>query len=583
MNKDIIYVAEEDDITTIIADLKSTKQKIVAIVPPKENIRVFCSSINIKLIAKTAREFEKVVVFVTEEPTIMRLAMNSHIPIAPNLKSRPVIPSETDITSTKLAKTSNEKSSKKDILEDFVKEPESASKVFDTRKTDDDDNDSKKDENLEKKPKKHSSDFLDEDEETEDELEKSENKETSDKNPKKKKRHFIDLSTTKNKIIFFSILGVVVIGFLVWAIFFSASATVNLTVKTTSNSFSESVTFSTKLADEDPESGKFALNEEKYVIEGEKVAFTATGKKDVGEKATGEITVYTFFKTAGEISVPAGTSFAINDLAYTTNSAVKLEWLDEDDDTDCEDGSSISKGCLKSTKVTVTAVAAGEKYNISAHSDSEWSKGNYGSVSVYNVSAFTGGTSKIVTYVQASDVEAAKEKLETANDTEGKEALKNQVSDSTILIDSTFKRTVSDPVVSPAIGEEVPNGTTPTIQVSTTFTEYSVDLIALEKFINAKSNLGEDQKIYDFGSPFLERFLETSDGYSAKLKTTYKVGPNVNESEILEKIQGKKVGEARTYLKSINGISATIETSFPWVFSIPNDSEKITININNEE
>ena len=35
MNKEVIYIDSEDDITDVISKVKSAKEKIVALVPPK--------------------------------------------------------------------------------------------------------------------------------------------------------------------------------------------------------------------------------------------------------------------------------------------------------------------------------------------------------------------------------------------------------------------------------------------------------------------------------------------------------------------------------------------------------------------
>ena len=75
-----------------------------------------------------------------------------------------------------------------------------------------------------------------------------------------------------------------------------------------------------------------------------------------------------------------------------------------------------------------------------------------------------------------------------------------------------------------------------------------------------------------------------SGGYTARLKATTKVGPTVTEAEILEKAKGKKIGELQSQLKSINGVSSCkVDPSFFWVTTIPNDANKITVNLEVEK
>jgi hypothetical protein len=55
MNKDVIYIDVEDDITAIIGKVKGAKEKIVALVPPKR-IGVLQSAVNLRLIARAAKQ-----------------------------------------------------------------------------------------------------------------------------------------------------------------------------------------------------------------------------------------------------------------------------------------------------------------------------------------------------------------------------------------------------------------------------------------------------------------------------------------------------------------------------------------------
>ena len=91
MNKDVVYIEPEDDITDILAKMTKAKAKIVALVPPKK-IGALRSVVNIKLIAKTAKQHEKIAVLVTTDPTVRKLAAGVRMPVAKNLQSRPEVP-----------------------------------------------------------------------------------------------------------------------------------------------------------------------------------------------------------------------------------------------------------------------------------------------------------------------------------------------------------------------------------------------------------------------------------------------------------------------------------------------------------
>src|ERR1700758_1329961 len=88
--KDVIYIDVEDDITAIIGKVKATKEKIVALVPPKRT-GVLQSAVNLKLLARTADQSKKRLVIITHNAALSSLAASADIPVAKTLQSRPEI------------------------------------------------------------------------------------------------------------------------------------------------------------------------------------------------------------------------------------------------------------------------------------------------------------------------------------------------------------------------------------------------------------------------------------------------------------------------------------------------------------
>ena len=86
--------------------------------------------------------------------------------------------------------------------------------------------------------------------------------------------------------------------------------------------------------------------------------------------------------------------------------------------------------------------------------------------------------------------------------------------------------------------------------------------------------------------PFVENFVESSEGFTGKIKTSYTSGPKVTENDIVELVKGRGIGDAQHDLASIDGISGSkirIDKSYPWVTSVPNDANKITVIIEVED
>ena len=350
-----------------------------------------------------------------------------------------------------------------------------------------------------------------------------------------------------------------------------------MSIRTTSNNFSENVSFTNKSEEENAKDGKFLLEEQKYSDESE-VEFTATGKKDVGAKAKGEVSVSARVTFGSTKTIDAGTPITYNDLIYYTNSALTFDFSSLSELTNC-----ISYGdnyCVKSATVGVTAAEPGEKYNIEGGKTFTSSNGAISSIKSDN--AFSGGTSNIITVVQALDIEAAKNKLTLDNEEDGKKKLYEKIPEGNYIIEDSFKHEAANPVSTIAVGEEVKDGAKPVLKATSTFFVYTIDTVRIEEFIKSKTNLPEDQKIYSIGKPFIEKFAGVEG--PAKLKTTYSIGPKITEEFVLEKSLDKKVGDVQRQLKAINGVSdAIVNTSFFWVRKIPADSNRVTITIKEEK
>lgn len=562
MNKDVIYIEPEDDITDIIGKVENSKSKIVALVPPKK-AGVFRSVVNIKLIAKAAAATSKTVVLVTTDPPIMRLAAATKIPVAKNLQSAPSIPKLDEEIENVAEEEVREPSDEPEPEAADKKEPEENKEEAekDDSDADDDGDGGDDDERKSKKP--------------ENDVKKKEKK----LGLKKSGNKFVQWFNEHRKLAIAGGIGVLVlIIVLIWALAIAPAATLTVGIKTELNNFSEAVSFTTKLDEEDADAGKFYL-EEKKVETIKKVEFEATGQKNIGEKATGNVVIYTYFKgsAGGSVTVKSGSSFTFNGLGFTSTEDATLAW-DGKTASKCDNNgqaSAFTSGCLISGRVKIVAVEPGTKYNVAA-SNSGWNTS--ASVAVYSDSAIGGGTDEMVTVVSKEDVEKAKIELTESDQNENKEKLLSDIDDNLMPIEASFNQVTEDAISSPAIGGVVESGVKPTLTAKTTATIYAIDKTKVEEFITEKARLGENQKIYEIRDPFIENFAKTDSGFSGKLKTTYATGPKVTENDVVGIVKGKGLGQAQHDLRDISGVvSVTIDPSFPWVTSIPNDPNKITV------
>ena len=566
MNKDVIYIEPEDDITDIITKIENSKEKIIALVPPKK-ASVFRSIVNIKLIAKAGMNASKSVVLVTTDPSIVKLAGATKLPVTKDLQSAPTIPN--DDAADKIETTSEDT-----VLEAAGETEEEVVEM------------------VEEEAKEEESDEAEEKEEQkEDDAKEPEKSETKqDKKADKKKKDltgnwFLD---HKKVLIFSGIGALVLILALVWAFGIAPAAYVTVAVRTTSTNFSESASFTNNLSEENISEGKFYLTEEKLETKSE-VEFDATGKKNIGEKAKGSVVVYKYFDNPGTAAVNVGASFTHGNLKYTSTEDISFGWDGKSIDV-CENKeqtSIILSGCLIYARVKVQASEPGEQYNISASKD--WSTAIKVS-GVYSDSAMSGGSDKTVTVVQQSDIDAALAKIADSNagtEVARKQQLLDSIKDDAFVIESSYSQKLSDPISDPKLGEEVEEGKKAKLTVITTDSIYTIDKTKVEEFISTKAKLAENYKIYKMNDPFVENFTAVGDSYIGKIKTSFVSGPKVTENDVIDAIKGKGLGEARAaLLDTFSGIDSNktkINVSYPWVFNIPSNPTKITVTIDVEE
>lgn len=567
MNKDTFYIEPEDDITDIINHIKASKQKIIALVPPKK-LNVLRSSINLKLIARTAKMHDKAIVVVTTDPTLMKMAALSSLPFAKNLSSRPTLPSEFNEADLEYpAKT------KKAGLNDEIEINEKAAPASSVSRVRTTNEDAAHRANTTSNLTKNSTMNLDSEE-----VAKNSEDEEADDQPKK----ILTLDSLKNRIIIGVVAAVLLIGSFSWAFILAPAAKISVKIKTIAENFSENVSFVTDAKQAVSKDGKFFL-ETASLEKNSEVEFEATGEKNVGDKATGELRLIATFDmstttaTASRpdvATVPQGSAFAYRNLNFLTNQEVKISW--DGSISNCDAGRHSGK-CQVAKTVKATAIEGGAKYNIEAVS-SGWQSSVAG-VEGYANSAFKGGTDKIQKIVTASDITKAKEKLTEADGV--KEELFEKVPSDDIKIEDSYKKVTADPTSSPAVDQPTENGKAK-LTAKTTYSVNYVDKAAIEEYVKSvvSTRLGSDQKIYETGNIFIEKFQNNNNSVTAKIKATLKTGPEVTEQSVLEKSLGKKVGEVTTLIKSINGVSdVEVNTSFPWVRQIPNDANKVSIKI----
>ncbi len=575
MNKEVIYLEPEDDITDILTKLQRAEQKLVALVPPKK-ATMLRSAVNMKLIARAAKDNEKVAVLVTTDPAVVKMAMAAQIPVAKNLQSRPVIPTPETLKEAEKAEQiiEDDLSDDKDAAENPAEKSKNAGKSAKTASK----TASKASEKPEERSLEKTAITVEIDEE-----EVQEGPETPEKAPKtaKKTPKVPSLDKYRKWIILGALGGLALIIVLVWALVFAPAVDIVVSMNTSSSNFNETVSFTTNLEDEKAAEGIFYA-EKQSKDETYTVKIEATGEEDRGDKASGTVRLsFTFrgveYPDGFIIRIDQGDQFNAGSLIYHATSSSHLSW-DGEFPFNCN-GTEIKKAnavCTLTTEVNVEAAQPGDAYNIAA--DTSWN--GFSGATVSNPANFSGGTSNKVKVISQADVNKAKDE-ELANRAEDAKTdfLNGMKEKDVVVIDSSYTSDVKEVKSNPEIGKEAKEAE---VQIVVSYSVYTIDKTKVEEFIRAKSNLASDQKIYSIVNPYLERFSGLDS--SARLKTVVKVGPTITEQDIIERIKGKKVGEAQRDLESINGVDhVELIPSFGWVNKVPTNPDKITVELKVEE
>ncbi len=601
MNKEVIYLEAEDDITDVLTKLQQAEQKLVALVPPKKS-SILRSSVNMKLVARVAKECDKIVVVVTQDPAVVKMAMLARIPVAKTLQSRPVIPTEANVRAAEATDVIDEidetdlkgkkSRSKSEKIPAGGQEIELGGGALLGAEADTAAKMPLDDADLAPKGRSDKSantiDLSDED------LERAANKGGKGKKTDLKSRLMGDKSaknpSTSNNffekyrkwIMIGAPVGLVVILLLVWAFVFAPSATITVAVSSTPENFSDNVTFTTDPGAESIEEGRFYVEqqtlEQKYSGE-----FESNTKENKGDKASGAVTVSTNFKPMDKepisIDVNEGDVFATDSglrfVATVSNSASY-------DGTNFPNGCTPKKVddiCRLAVTVKVEADKGGEDYNISASETWHTYQGLY---TVSNSMAFSGGTTKMEKVVSQEEVDKFADNQLADHTTDGREMVFADVPKNMVAIESSFKAEVTDKSSTPAVGEPLGDSTKPKADIKVTYSVYMVERTKVEEYIKHQLHLDEDRKVYAYDEIYFERF--TSVDESARLKAVVSIGPIVTEDLIFDKAKGRKTGEVQSELRLITGVSsAEVRTPFFWVNKIPKDRSKVTIILEGEE
>lgn len=528
-SKDTIYIDIDDDITTVISKLKKSTGEQILLVPPKRP-GFLQSAVSVKLLKRTTDKLNKTLVLVTNDATLVNLAGGIGILVAKNLQDEPHLAS----TNNELADNDDEIIDGNNMPVGILADNPEQNPIPLTRKESTDNDEDRDVENA----LRHIDDPID----------------TPSKPAKNKK--VPDFNDFRKKILIFGLPGFAVLIFFIWAIFFSASATIVVTASAEKTTYNQTVSLGT----ENDLDRKVLKSEVKTIEKENSVDFTATSSsKAGGKKATGTVTINAVSDgPTCRNGIANGTAVGNN---YVTTSAVSF-------DSTCK------------ASVGISSKENGTAYNNPING------AKVGETASTATGTATGGEDdKPVVKVSDVDIRTATEKIKNDDDETIKTELIKGLGDDYTVIQSSYVSETGDSKSTPAIGEIAPDGKAKL----TVKTKYSIVAVKktdlneyLQKYFEGLAQKQEKQRVYETGADRVDfSGFGKADGdknATVNLSASGKIGPDITSDEVATLALGKKAEEVKGNLTKINGVrNVDVKFSFFWVTSVPNDANKVKV------
>ncbi len=336
-----------------------------------------------------------------------------------------------------------------------------------------------------------------------------------------------------------AIIGILIVfvGFTLFY-YFNTKAEVVLSVKPEIVETSEKVIFSTASGTNFSENiiaGKSVT----VAIDGE-LEVNTTGKKDVGEKAKGKVTVYN--NSDDDISISSGTRLtSSNDLVFVTQNDIEIDAATGD----------VFSGTKPGTKdVDVVAEEIGTDSNLP--SGTRFTIGNNSDLAARNGSAFSNGTKKTVTVVSADDIKKLRTDLPKSLSEKAVEELSKKIGGDEkilpVIINSSLEKEKFDKEEDDETGKVK-------LTATVVFEEIAYNQSELTDFSKAilKKEYSDDISFAD--NKFETRITEPEAGEDGEVAAALDINagllPKIDTTEIVKKIKGRSAKEIKNMLTSL--------------------------------
>jgi len=553
-SKDVIYIDVDDEITSIIDKIENSKEKVVALVLPKRAASLQ-STVNMKLLKRSADDAGKNPVLITSEAALLPLAGAAGLHVAKNLQSVPEVPSAPHGHHPATHKA-------EETLAEEVPEDGEASEEDLPGKID---YDSRSIGALATAHEADNTEAIDLD----DEDAADEPKPKAAKAPKDKKNRVPNFDRFR-MMLGLGILGVIaLIVFIIMALFVLPKATVTLATTSEPVSANFNLNASSDTQAVDVAKGVIPAKVE-TTDQMSNQSVTATGQQNNGDKATGSVSMSVCVTGSTPSDVPAGSGVSANGLSYITQQTAHFNPTFQT----CGGGSGV---LAKSNNVDITAQQAGSKYNTTISSATI---SGYSGVSA--AGSASGGSDDIVTVLSQSDVDNATQKLTGGSSgTDFTKQFQDKLAgQGEYVLTSTLKAGSPNINASPAVGQPA---STANVTIKVTYTVLTLKKSDLSAAIEDKVADQIDKTKQKLNGSFLNdadiSVTQTSDhAATLAINENTTAVPIIDVASVKKQVAGKKAGDIKAALDGWAGVkSVDVKLSPFWVSKAPSKASKIKV------
>ncbi len=279
---------------------------------------------------------------------------------------------------------------------------------------------------------------------------------------------------------------------------------------------------------------------------------TATGKKKVGDKAKGTVTI--FNKTSQSKTFAAGTTLTAGQLSFTIDSSTTVP------------ASTVTESAESATTVfgksnaSVTAGDIGQEGNITNGTDLAIGNLSKSSFSATATGDFTGGSSHDVTVIADADMKAAQDALTQQLKDQAKSTLLAKVGSDQKVLDQSIQIDIPKVNASQKVDDQVANFTVSADANAKALLYASNDL---QSFLTGlvKGQVPDGYSLSNTANDTQPTFSKMEKNGDAVFNWDYqaKLLPQVNEGDLKKQLAGKSFNQAENITRQIPNVAdATI-------------------------